>query len=97
MGLALDIVNVVLIGCAVVVVAGFVIWTVVGLMAFAAWLRDRLPERYRLEYERYLAEHQIRSIRRQAVHDMFEAEQSQRLARDDLDVIEGTAVEVHPR
>lgn len=63
-------------------------------MAFAAWVRDRLPGRYGLGYERALAEQEIRSIRRRAVLDMLEAEARQHAVDDELEVIEGTAVEV---
>jgi hypothetical protein len=94
MALFLHVLDLVLIGCAVAVVAGFFLWAAFVLMAFAAWVRDRLPHRYRLEYERYVAEQEIRGIRRQAVLDLLEAEHDQRLAYDDHDIIEGTAVEV---
>lgn len=79
--------------CGVIAVAGFVLWAVIGLIAAAEWVRDRLPRRVRLDYERYCAEQSIRSIRRQAIHDMLEAEHAHRYAYDP-DIIEGTAVEV---
>ncbi|HEX3520391.1 MAG TPA: hypothetical protein VHT29_15270 [Solirubrobacteraceae bacterium] len=94
MALFLDIVNLALIGCAVLVVGGFVFWIVFTLVAFVGWVRDRMPHRARLEFVRYSAEQEIRSIRRQAVRDMLEAESVQRLAYSDPAVIEGTAVEV---
>jgi hypothetical protein len=94
MALFLQLLNLALIGCAVLVVGGFAFWIVFTLMAFVAWVRDRLPGRYGLDYERFAAEQEIRSIRRRAVLDMLDAEARQRAAGDELDVIEGTAVEV---
>ena len=79
--------------CGVVVVAGFLLWAVIGLVAAAEWVRDRLPIRARLDYERFHAEQSIRSIKRRAVHEMLEAERAVRYAYDP-DIIEGTAVEV---
>ncbi|MHB8243572.1 MAG: hypothetical protein ACYDHN_16490 [Solirubrobacteraceae bacterium] len=93
MTLALDILNVVLIGCAVLVVGGFALWIVIALIAFVEWICDHLPGNSGREYERYRAQQEIRSIRRQAVRDMLDAESAQRLAYSDPDIIEGTAVE----
>jgi hypothetical protein len=94
MALFLHALDLVLMGCAGGVVAGFVIWVVIALIAVVEWVHDRLRSISRLEYEHYRAEQEIRSIRRQAVHDMLEAESEQRLAYHDHDIIEGTAVEV---
>ncbi len=94
MDLFLHVLNLVLIGCAILVVGGYVMWAVFAVMAFAAWVRDRLPSHRGLNYERYVAEQEIRDIRRRAVRDMLDAEARQRLAYDDSDVIEGTAVAV---
>ncbi len=94
MALFLHALNLVLLGCAGGVVAGFVIWIVIALIAFGEWVLDRLPRGSRLEYQRYRAEQDIRGIRRQAVLDLLDAEHDQRLAYDDHDIIEGTAVEV---
>jgi hypothetical protein len=94
MALFLHALDLVLMGCAGGVVAGFVIWVVIALIAFVEWVHDRLRRHSRLEYERYCAEQDIRSIRRQAVRDMLEAESEPRLAYHQPDVIEGSAVEV---
>lgn len=94
MALFLQLLNLALIGCAVLVVGGFVLWIVIALIAFVEWICDHLPGSSGLEYERYRAQQEIRSIRRQAVRDMLEAESRQRLAYCDADVIEGTALEV---
>lgn len=94
MALFLHILNLALIGCAVLVVGGFVFWIVFALVAFIEWVRDHLPHRARLEFVRYGAEQEIRSIRRRAIRDMLDAELDHRLTYSDQDVIEGTAVEV---
>jgi len=92
--MVLDVFGLLLAVVGVVAAAGFVLWAVIGLVAAAEWVRDHLPIRARLDYERFHAEQSIRSIRRQAIHDMLEAERAARYAYDDPDIIEGTAVEV---
>lgn len=54
----------------------------------------RARRRTRLGLERYRAEQAIRSIRRQAICDLLEAERAHRCAYHDPEVIESTAVEV---
>jgi hypothetical protein len=78
-------------GCAGVAAGVLVTCAVFGLIALAEGVRDRLRNQARLDYERYSAEQSIRSIRREAIRDMLEAERDQRYAYDS-DVIEGTAV-----
>lgn len=55
--------------------------------------RVRLRRRRTLQLEQYRAEQAIHIIRRQAIHDMLEAERTHPNSYDG-DVIEGTAVEV---
>jgi hypothetical protein len=80
-------------GFGVAVLAGFGVWAVIGLIAAWERVRDRLGARDNLDYAVFRAQQEIRDIRRQAIHDMLEAERDQRYAYDP-DVIEGTAVEV---
>jgi hypothetical protein len=68
----------------------------VGLLYVAAWIEEawrRRRHNSRWPYDQYQNEQIIRSIRREAIRDMLEAERDQRYAYDS-DVIEGTAVEV---
>jgi hypothetical protein len=80
-------------GCAGVAAGGLVICAAIGLIALAEGVRDRLRSQARLDYERYSAEQSIRSIRREAIRDMLDAERDQRYAYDP-DIIEGSAVVV---
>lgn len=75
-----------------------VLWGAIALAAGAVGLvRKRCRgwrERDRLAYERYAAEQFIREARRQAIGDMLATERVYRDRFDDVEVIEGHAVEV---
>jgi hypothetical protein len=77
---------------------GFVAWIVSQQTAdVVRKVRSRRRHHRNLWIEQYHAEQAIRSIRREAIRDMLEAECIQRRAYDDPDIIEGTAVVVDSR
>lgn len=80
-------------GCAGAAAAALVMGTVIGLIAFGEWVRDRLSARDDFRYECFQAQQEIHNIRRRAIREMLHAEHC---AHDDPHVIEGTAVEVRP-
>jgi hypothetical protein len=75
------------------VVVGLVFLAIVSVEEIAGKVRQRVCAGRDLQLERYRAEQDLHDIRREAIHDMLEAEQAERYAYDP-DVIEGTAVEV---
>ena len=80
-------------GCAGAALVGVLVWAGIGVAELVDWIGRRLRRRTRLDYERYKAEQEIRTIRHQAIQDML-ATSSRSHAYDDPDIIEGTAVEV---
>jgi hypothetical protein len=72
-------------------VAAFVVLSVAELVGK---LRRRLHRDRRLRLERYRTEQAIRSLRREAIRDMLEAERTHLYGHHDPEVIDGTAVEV---
>jgi hypothetical protein len=73
--------------------AGLVAFIALSVAEFIGDRRDRARRRNAMRVEQYRAEQSIRSIRREAIREMLEAECDQRYAYDP-NVIEGTAVEV---
>ncbi len=80
-------------------VLGMIVCAGVGLLYVAAWIEEAWRRRRRTSrwpYTQYQAEQVIRSIRREAIRDMLEAEREERYAYDP-DIIEGTAVVVEAK
>lgn len=80
-------------GVGFLVAGGVLFVAIVSLEGLAGELRRRVSRGRSLRLEQYRAEQAIHGIRRQAIHDMLEAERTHRNIHDG-DVIEGTAVEV---
>jgi hypothetical protein len=70
-----------------------------GFDAYEAARERRRQQRRRasLDYQSYAADEAIRALKRQAVHEMLEAERAHRHAYHSPDIIESTAVEVDRR
>lgn len=75
---------------------GLAVVAVIWVAKSVETIRSRRRKHKNLWVTRYRAEQTIRDIRRQAIRDLLVAEQAQRVACHNPDVIESTAVEVRP-
>ncbi len=73
---------------------GLAVVAVIWVAESIEMIRSRRRRCRSLRVERYRAEQALRDIRRQAIRDLLITERVQRVACDDPDVTESTAVEV---